>query len=102
MALDTEARPSHNKNRCADLYAGSRWQHLLPMNNCLKGKVGMKTLEFVCAAALALMLSGCVTTEQENANAGVSTHTDVKTDAKPVAKVTPKPRTPIRTRFIDI
>jgi len=74
----------------------------MAMNNCLKGKVGMKTLEFVCAAALALMLSRCVTTEQENANAGVSTHTDVKTDAKPVAKVTPKPRTPIRTRFIDI
>ncbi|MGB0057941.1 MAG: hypothetical protein WBQ20_14550, partial [Methyloceanibacter sp.] len=51
----------------------------------------MKALAFVCAVALAFMLSGCVTTEPESANvSGSSAHADVKTNAKPVAKV-PRP-----------
>jgi len=52
--------------------------------------------------ALALMLCGCVTTPKESASAEVGTNPKVKTHAKPVAKVTTKPRTDIRTPFIDI
>ena len=64
--------------------------------------VVMKALAFVCAIALSFMLSGCVTTEQESANVGSSAHADVKTNAKPVAKVSPKTHTIIRTHFIEI
>ena len=63
----------------------------------------MKALAFVCAVALAFMLSGCVTTEPESANvSGSSAHADVKINAKPVAKVSPKTHTIIRTHFIEI
>ena len=62
----------------------------------------MKALAFVITIALSLMISGCVTTEQETANAGWNTNVNVNDSAKSVAKVTPKPRTPIRTRFIEI
>jgi protein involved in sex pheromone biosynthesis len=72
------------------------------MNNYPRGKVAMKALAFVWALAPVLMLSGCMTTQQEGADANSGMHADVKAKAKPVAKVTPKPRTPIRTRFIEI
>jgi hypothetical protein len=64
----------------------------------------MKALAFVCALApVALMLPGCMTTQQETAaGAEVGTNPNVKADAKPVAKVMPKPRTAIRTPFIEI
>jgi ABC-type uncharacterized transport system auxiliary subunit len=62
----------------------------------------MKALAFVCALALAFMLSGCVTTEQQSANVGPSAHADVKTNAKPVAKVSPTTHTIIRTHFMEI
>jgi hypothetical protein len=66
----------------------------------LSGETPMKLAFFI--PALALMLCGCVTTQKESASAEVGTNPKVKTDAKPVAKVTPKPRTDIRTPFIDI
>jgi len=62
----------------------------------------MRVLGFVVMIALALIVSGCVTTEQEAVGADVSTSANVKTTPKPVAKVTPKPRTAIRTRFMEI
>ena len=63
----------------------------------------MKALAFVCALApVALMLSGCMTTQQETTGAEAGTNPSVKADAKPVAKVMPKPRTAIRTPFIEI
>jgi starvation-inducible outer membrane lipoprotein len=64
--------------------------------------VAMKALAFVWTLALALMLSGCMTTQQEGADANSGTDADVKAKVKPVAKVIPKTRTPIRTRFIEI
>jgi starvation-inducible outer membrane lipoprotein len=62
----------------------------------------MKALATLCSLALALMLSGCITTQQEVANAAADRDAKVKDEAKPVVKVDPKPRTPVRTRFIEI
>jgi starvation-inducible outer membrane lipoprotein len=62
----------------------------------------MKALAFVFALALALMLLGCMTTQEEIAKSNSGTDADVKTKEKPVTKVAPKSRTPILTRFIDI
>ena len=62
----------------------------------------MRVLGFVVVIALALIVSGCVTAKQETAGADVSTSANVKTNPKPVAKITPKPQTPIRTLFMEI
>jgi hypothetical protein len=62
----------------------------------------MKALALVVTIALSLMVSGCVTAEQQTANAGWTTNVNVNHNSKPVAKVTAKPPTPIRTHFIEI
>jgi hypothetical protein len=61
----------------------------------------MRFLALIANLAFALMMTGCVT-KQEAANSGGVAQIEMKSDAKPVAKVNPRIRTSIRTHFIEI
>ena len=72
------------------------------MDNSPPGKVAMKALGFVWAIALAFLLSGCMTTQRETHASDSGPNADVKANAKTVTKASPKFRTDVRTRFIEI
>ena len=72
------------------------------MDNSPLGKVAMKARGFVWAIALALLLSGCMTTQQETGDASDPGANAVKANAKAVTKASLKVRTFVRTRFIEI
>jgi hypothetical protein len=73
------------------------------MDNSPPGKVAMKALGFVWASiALAFLLSGCMTTQQETHASDTGPNADVKANAKTDTQASPKFRTVVRTRFIEI